>query len=126
MNLLLDTHILLWWLANDEKLPSRAGELLADPSQMIFVSAASLWETAIKIGAKKLKVDLDEFEQGIVHSGFQILPVTARHALATARLPRHHADPFDRMLIAQAQVEPLRLLTHDAVLTRYGESVMLV
>lgn len=126
MRLLLDTHILLWWLSDDPTLPPRAGELIADSRNPIFVSPMSLWEIAIKSQLGKLRADIDEVRTAALQSGFQPLPFTLDHAAAVARLPPHHRDPFDRGLLAQALVEPLRVLTHDETLAAYGEHVLLV
>lgn len=126
MRLLLDTHMLLWWLSDDPLLPSRGGTLIADRRNQVFVSPMSVWEIAIKSQLSKLKADVDEVQMAALRSGLQPLPFTLEHAAAVARLPQHHRDPFDRGLVAQAQVEPLTLLTHDEKLAVYGEHVMLV
>ena len=126
MRLLLDTHILLWWLTDDPLLPPRAAVLLADRHNQVFVSPMSVWEIVIKSQLSKLKADVDEVRTAVSHSGFQPLPFTLEHAAAVARLPQHHRDPFDRALLAQALLEPLNLLTHDESLDVYGEHVLLV
>ena len=126
MHLLLDTHIILWWLKDDPLLPLRAAELIADRRNQVFVSPLSLWEIAIKSRLSKLQADVEEVRTAALHSGFQPLPFTLQHAAAVARLPHHHRDPFDRALLAQAIVEPLYLLTHDESLAIYGERVLLV
>ena len=126
MRLLLDTHILLWWLADDPLLPARARALIADPSNAVFISPMSLWEVAIKARLGKMEASVDETRAAAMDGGFISLPFTADHAGEVARLPDHHRDPFDRALIAQARREPMRLLTHDAVVAAYGESVLLV
>ena len=126
MRLLLDTHILLWWLTDDPLLPPRAGVLIADRRNQVFVSPMSVWEVAIKSQLSRLEADVDEVRTAAVHSGFQPLPFTLEHAAAVARLPHHHRDPFDRGLVAQALFEPLPLLTHDEKLAAYGEHVLLV
>lgn len=126
MRLLLDTHILLWWLTDDPLLPRHAGLLLADRHNQVFVSPMSLWEIVIKSQLSKLKADVDEVRTASLLSGFQPLPFTLEHASAVARLPRHHRDPFDRALLAQALSEPLNLLTRDQSLAVYGEHVLLV
>ncbi|MEO6278357.1 type II toxin-antitoxin system VapC family toxin [Roseateles sp.] len=128
MNLLLDTHIALWAIADSPRLPARARELILAPGNAVWVSAASVWEIAIKhsLGRGDMPVSsaqaLSYFEQ----SGFHLLAVSGEHAAAVEALPAHHADPFDRMLAAQALTEPLRLLTHDATLARYSDTVILV
>lgn len=126
MRLLLDTHILLWWLTDDPLLPPRADVLIADRRNQVFVSPMNLWEIAIKSQLGKLKADVDEVREAALHSGFQPLPFTLDHAAAVARLPQHHRDPFDRSLLAQALVEPLSLLTHDEGLAVYGQHVLAV
>ena len=126
MRLLLDTHMLLWCLRNDAALSQQARALVVDPANEIFVSAISLWEIAIKAGAGKLSADVDEARSAALASGFAPLPFTWGHAAAVAKLPDHHRDPFDRALIAQAQSEPLRLLTHDQALAAYGDIVLLM
>ncbi|MGI0015992.1 MAG: type II toxin-antitoxin system VapC family toxin, partial [Nitrososphaera sp.] len=85
-----------------------------------------LWETAIKAGQKKVVVNLEDLEAALAQSGFQLLPIKARHARAVAQLPSHHRDPFDRMLVAQSFTEPLYLLTHDAELQQYSSELVIV
>lgn len=126
MKLLVDTHLLLWWFADDERLPAQARVALADDGNEVSVSVASVWEIALKADRGKLKVRLSDFLGEIHANQFEILPVEAAHVLASASLPQHHRDPFDRMLIAQAGSESLRLLTHDRNLLPYGEPVLLV
>ncbi len=126
MRLLLDTHILLWWLSDDPALPAQAKALIADPANAVFISPMSLWEIAIKARLGKLEADVDEVRAAATDNGFAPLPFTADHASEVARLPDHHRDPFDRALVAQARREPLRLLTHDEAVAAYGESVLLV
>lgn len=125
MRLLLDTHVLLWIVADSPKLTS-AGRATIESADEVYVSAASLWEVAIKVGNGKFPVDLAQLAAGIDASGFLELYVTAEHAAFVARLPPHHRDPFDRLLIAQAMTEPLVLLTADPVLLPYSDLVRLV
>ena len=115
--LLLDTHVFLWWRENSPRLSGRARSSVA-AADLVMVSAASAWEAAIKIGLGRLRLP-DTFESGVLDSGFERLPVGFAHAEETGRLPPHHRDPFDRMLIAQARVERLTLVTHDRRLERY-------
>ncbi len=119
MNLLLDTHVFLWWSSDDRRLTAPARAAIERDNAGVYVSAASAWEIAIKAARGKLKPrDLDvaaEIEAG----GFIELPLSARHAREAGRLPRHHADPFDRMLVAQTRVEGLTLVTHDPLLAHY-------
>lgn len=112
MNLLLDTHILLWWLADDPSLPAGAGDAIASADNTVVVSAASAWEIAIKTVAGRLEAPGD-LEDALQANEFDTLPITVAHALAAGVLPRHHSDPFDRMLIAQARVEHLVLVSAD-------------
>lgn len=126
MRLLLDTHILLRWLKDDPLLPVRAAVLIQDRRNQAFVSPISLWEIATKSQLGKLEADVDEVRAAALRGGIEALPFTLEHAVALARLPRHHRDPFDRALVAQARVEPLKLLTQDKGLSVYGEQVLLV
>ena len=126
MRLLLDTHILLWWLTDDPVLPARADALITDAANEVFVSPMSLWEIAIKSRLGKITADVDEVRNAALESGIDALPFTLEHAAEVARLPDHHRDPFDRALVAQARFEPLHLITHDAVVAAYGDSVLLV
>ena len=125
MNLLIDTHLLLWWLSGGTKLPRRAWGLMADASNQVFFSASSIWEVSIKAALGKIEADPNEMLVALQSGGFDELPVTARHASAVMRLPDHHRDPFDRMLVAQSMVESLALLTDDRVLSQYGAAVIL-
>lgn len=119
MNLLLDTHVYLWFVIQSPRLPKGIYHQI-ETTPVVYVSAASLWEMVIKIQLKKLAADPDELAAKIAQSGFQALPVSVAHTLALERLPLHHRDPFDRILLAQATVEHLRLLTCDAGLKPYG------
>lgn len=119
MRLLLDTHALLWALAAPSRLPPRIAKALRDPSNTVFVSAASAWEIAIKASLGKLSADVDEIVHAVVDVGFDELSVTLAHARRVRDLPSHHRDPFDRMLVAQALEEGLALVTHDGVLRAY-------
>ncbi len=112
MTLLLDTHVLLWWLADDHRLTPAMREAIADPSTRVAVSAVSAWEVAIKGALGKLAVP-DDLPDQIERHGFDALPVTVEDGLAAGGLPRHHEDPFDRMLIAQAVRRRFVLVTAD-------------
>lgn len=118
MRVLLDTHALLWWLADDAALGESARTVIADPGNELFVSAASAWEISIKRSLGKLDAP-DDLQQAVRAGGFETLDIGFVHALRAGALPRHHDDPFDRMLIAQAQLEKLTVLTHDANFARY-------
>jgi PIN domain nuclease of toxin-antitoxin system len=122
--ILLDTHLLLWAVAEPRKLPPAARSRINGAD--VFVSAASIWEVSIKTALGKLAADPAELLAEIEPAGFSLLPVTGEHAAAVSRLPAVHADPFDRMLVAQAKTEPLLLLTNDAILAGYGDCVELV
>jgi PIN domain nuclease of toxin-antitoxin system len=125
MNLLLDTQALLWWLGGNPRLGRRAHAVIADPGSAVWISAATAWEIAIKVGLGRL--DLGEppetcLPRELQRSGFRPLPVTVPHALAVHTLPHIHADPFDRMLIVQAVLEGLTLVSSDAVMAQYDVS----
>jgi PIN domain nuclease of toxin-antitoxin system len=110
--LLVDTHALLWWLADDPALPPAARDAIADPGNEALVSTASLWEIAIKRALGKLAAP-DDLPVAIIGGGFVWLPVGADHAWRVHELPVHHRDPFDRLLVAQAQIEKLAVVTGD-------------
>jgi len=119
VSLLLDTHVFLWWVGEPSRLPGEVTAAIADPGTLVYVSAASAWEISIKRGLKQLDLRDEEFLYGMRESGFTDLPVTAAHGLAAGSLPPHHRDPFDRMLIAQATTEGMRLVTHDRAIAAY-------
>lgn len=119
MNLLLDTNVLIWWLADDETLSGDARRAISNPNNLVLVSAASAWEIAIKTAAEKLNVP-DNLETELSSNGFRALPITLAHGEAAGRLPMHHRDPFDRILIAQAMIEGLTLVTRDRRMEPYG------
>jgi PIN domain nuclease of toxin-antitoxin system len=123
VRLLLDTHILLWWLANDPSLADKAETAIADPGSAVFVSAATAWEIAIKQALGKLDAPSD-LERQIEVNRFEPLSITIGHAYSAGTLPRHHDDPFDRMLVAQALAEGLTIVTRDPRLSPYGVSTL--
>jgi len=131
MRLLLDTHVVLWSIAAPAQLPARARTLIEDPDNDLFVSVVSLWEIAIKHALSHRRIGRmpvaahAAFDQ-IAAAGFELLDITARHALAVEQLQAVHGDPFDRMLIAQARAEPMRLLSADAKMSAYGDTVIRV
>ena len=125
MSILLDTQLFLWFLAESRRLTQDARRRVQDADQ-VFVSAATIWEVAVKIGLRKLDWRIADIVAGIGGSGFAELPVLAAHACRVVDLPMHHRDPFDRMLIAQARVERISLVTADALLGRYGDPVVVV
>lgn len=118
MKVLLDTHILLWWLADDEHLPARAAVTITDPDTEVVVSAASAWEISIKQASGRLDAP-DDLLDAVAANDFGTLAITVDHAMAAVRLPAHHADPFDRMLIAQAQIEGFTLVSVDKRFSDY-------
>lgn len=124
MNLLLDSHILLWWLSDSRRLNSAARKAVAN-SARVYVSAATVWEIAIKMALGKLEFS-GNIEEQLALNNLLPLPVTVPHTLAAGALPVHHSDPFDRMLIAQAKIESLTLMTHDARLRDYDIPVLVV
>jgi len=122
VRLLLDTHVFLWWRTNDRRLKAAARAAIAT-ADLVFVSAASAWEAALKVALGRLKIP-DTIEAGVEASGFDKLPITFAHAEAAARLPPHHLDPFDRLLVAQARIEGLTLVTHDRRLAPYEVDIL--
>lgn len=125
MNLLLDTHILLWWLADDKQLSSDARELIQSTEHAKFISTATLWEIRIKEMIGKLTINAD-LAATMLDLPFEHLPIMPEHALSLIELPNLHRDPFDRMLISQCLCEKLVLLTHDKRLADYPISCVLV
>ena len=125
MRMLLDTHIFLWYLAASRKLPKSVFNRI-EVADAVFISAASIWEASIKIRQGRLQASTHDLIAGIAASGFVELPITATHGALSAGLPEYHRDPFDRMLIAQAMAEPLRLLTADELLHQYSELVEVI
>lgn len=123
MRLLLDAHALLWWLADDPALAEEANAAIADPGSAVFVSAATAWEIAIKQTLGKLDAPSD-LERQIEVNRFEPLSITIGHAYSAGTLPRHHDDPFDRMLVAQAMAEHLTVVTRDARMDLYGVSTL--
>ena len=122
MRLLLDTHALLWWATDDAAL-SKRGRAQVGQSTEVLVSAASAWEMAIKVALGRLPSAMDliaNFEDSLHNRGFKILPITAAHGIRAGLLPGPHKDPFDRMLIAQAQAENLAIVSNDEIFDGYG------
>jgi PIN domain nuclease of toxin-antitoxin system len=128
VRLLVDTHVLLWALAEPQKLPRASRAKLEAVENEVLFSAASIWELAIKlqIGRLVLPIDLEEITEAAKLMGFAELAVSAAHAAGVRQLPLYHRDPFDRLLIAQAIHEPARLLTADAILSRYSNLVEVI
>jgi len=127
MRLLLDTHVWLWWLTEPGRLPARTAQALRDVERELLWSSASVWELAVKhaIGKLRLPGGPEQFVASrLAETGAMALPISHRHALAAAALPAHHRDPFDRLLVAQAQVDGLTLVTGDPQLTAYDVAVL--
>lgn len=124
MKCLLDTHILLWWIEDDPKLRADLRATIADPANEVVVSAATLWEAAIKRALGKLRFETPVLLAALDQGGLDVLPITADHALAAGDLPRHHDDPFDRVLVARAIARGLTLITRDSWLRAYPVAVI--
>ncbi|MCU0930597.1 MAG: type II toxin-antitoxin system VapC family toxin [Serpentinimonas sp.] len=126
MNLLLDTHVALWAITDHPKLSAPARALIEEPRNTVWVSAASVWEIAIKhaLGRGDMPVSAHDALGYFRASGYRMLAIEPEHAAAVSRLPAHHQDPFDRLLVAQALHEPMRLLTHDPVVALYSDTVI--
>jgi PIN domain nuclease of toxin-antitoxin system len=126
VNLLLDTQVALWAITDSERLTGRARQLIQEPASVIWVSVVSLWEIATKHGLGRGDMPVSS-QQALLYfkaAGYRILSLDAAHVLALQDLPAHHQDPFDRMLVAQALTEPMRLMTHDAMVARYSDTVI--
>ncbi|MDH5327670.1 MAG: type II toxin-antitoxin system VapC family toxin [Gammaproteobacteria bacterium] len=126
MQVLLDTSILLMWLRDDKKLPKKVTEIISDADNDIFVSAANVWEISRKKRDGAIDIDMDDLTGAIKKSGFEMLPLSAAHTAQVDLLPEYHDDLFDRLLLAQSAVEPMRLLTRNKVMKNYGGNVILV
>jgi PIN domain nuclease of toxin-antitoxin system len=120
---LLDTHVLLWWLSNPAQLSEAARQAIANPAHTIYVSAAAAWEIAIKQALGRLEIPSD-LPEALERGGLRSLTITLEHGLTVAKLPDHHQDPFDRMMIAQAQLESLVLITHDTRMHQYDVATL--
>ncbi|QHN02867.1 type II toxin-antitoxin system VapC family toxin [Granulicella sp. WH15] len=121
MNLLLDTHLLLWAAGEPDRLSAEAQQLIGNPANELFFSAASLWEVTIKSGSYRdyFQIDPTELRHGLLENGYRELSILGDHVLAAKTLPPIHRDPFDRILVAQATVEKIRLLTTDRTVAQY-------
>lgn len=126
MNLLLDTHVALWAITDSPKLTRIARELIQDTTTTVWVSSASVWEIAIKhaLGKGDMPVSSQEAVQYFKKSGYRFLSISVEHTVAVEGLAGHHQDPFDRILVAQALTEPMRLMTHDALVARYSDTII--
>ncbi|MEZ5494601.1 MAG: type II toxin-antitoxin system VapC family toxin [Pseudomonadales bacterium] len=128
MNVLLDTHIALWAITDSPRLTAVARELIAAESTVVWVSAASVWEITIKhaLGRGDMPVSGADAVRYFRESGYRLLAIAPEHAAAVEELPSHHQDPFDRLLVAQALLEPMRLLTNDPQVARYSDTILRV
>jgi len=126
LNILLDTHVALWAITDNENLSNKARELILAPRSTVWVSTVSLWEITIKhsLGRGDMPVSGRDALHYFNQAGYRVLSIEPEHALAVEELPSHHQDPFDRLLIAQALVEPMRLITHDAAVARYNDTII--
>ena len=126
MNVLLDTHVALWAITASPKLPHQARALIESPKSIVWVSVATVWEIAIKhsLGRGDMPVSSADAVRYFQASGYRLLSIEAEHVVAVEGLPPHHQDPFDRLLVAQALVEPMRLITHDPLVALYSDSIM--
>lgn len=121
MNLLFDTHTLIWFLEGDDNLSRKVKQYIENPEHIKFVSIATFWEIAIKVSLNKLvmRISIDDLKRIIWESSLEVLPITADHALFVSQLPFHHRDPFDRILVAQASIERMTIASKDEALQLY-------
>lgn len=124
MRILIDTHVLLWWLRDDRRLSASMKECIADPANDIYVSVASLWEIVVKIRVGKLDADVSEIMRDVDAQGFKILDISPEHFLTLQELPIHHRDPFDHLLIAQSMTEKFVFMSCDQFVHLYGVRVI--
>jgi len=122
--LLLDTHALIWALSGPRRLPDRVAKAVRDPENDVYVSAVGTWEIAIKSALGKIDADVAAVADGARAADFEELPVTVAHTVRLRTLPAHHRDPFDRLIVAQALVEQLTIVTHDPLIARYPVPVL--
>lgn len=124
MKILLDTHALLWWLADDDRLGPQARELIADPGNDVLVSTASLWEIVVKVRVGKLEAEIGEVSEATERGGCALLGIGPTHLMTLAGLPMHHRDPFDHLLIAQAITEGATFMSQDRNAPKYPVSIV--
>ncbi len=124
MKFLLDTHALLWWLSDDAALGAKARDIIADPANDILVSVVSLWEIVVKVRVGKLQADIKDISAAVETEGFELLGISPGHLLRLAKLPRHHKDPFDHLLIAQAVTEGATFVSEDQHISKYAVSLL--
>jgi PIN domain nuclease of toxin-antitoxin system len=128
VNVLLDTHVALWAIQDNPSLSAAAREIILSSANAVHVSTASVWEISIKfsLGRGDMPISGKQALAYFLEAGYRMLPIKPEHVIEVENLPAHHKDPFDRLLIAQAVIEPMRLMTHDALVARYGEMVVVV
>ena len=128
MNLLLDTQVALWAITDNPKLSQKARDLIQSPKTSVWVSVANVWEIPIKhaLGRGDMPVSSQDALRYFQESDYRLLPVEAEHVVAVEELPMHHQDQFDRILVAQALVEPMRLMTHDSLVALYSDTIIKV
>jgi PIN domain nuclease of toxin-antitoxin system len=128
LNILLDTHVALWAITDNKNLSDRARELILAPRSTVWISVVSLWEITIKhrLGRGDMPVSGRDALHYFKQAGYRILSIEPEHALEIEELPLHHQDPFDRLLIAQAVVEPMRLITHDGTVAGYNDTIIYI
>ena len=128
MNLLLDTHVVLWAITDDPRLSAEARKLILAPHSTVWVSAVSIWEIAIKhgLGRGDMPISGQDALRYFRQAGYRFLAIEPEHAAEVESLPNCHQDPFDRLLVAQALVEPMRLVTHDRTVARYSDTIIAV
>jgi PIN domain nuclease of toxin-antitoxin system len=128
LNLLLDTQVALWAITDNPKLSQKARDLIQSPKTSVWVSVANVWEIAIKhaLGRGDMPVSSQDALRYFQESDYRLLPVEAEHVVAVEELPMHHQDQFDRILVAQALVEPMRLMTHDSLVALYSDTIIKV
>jgi len=126
LNLLLDTHVALWAITDNPKLSQKARELILSPRTHVWVSAANIWEIGIKhaLGKGDMPISGQDAWRYFKEAGYRFLAIEAEHAIAVEDLPLHHHDPFDRILVAQALIEPMRLMTHDTLVALYSDTII--
>ena len=126
MKIILDTHTFIWFINGDKKLSARAKKEILRPSNTKFISIASIWEIAIKISLKKLKINypFKEILSQIEENGFEILPIDFEHTLLVSQLEFHHRDPFDRLIVAQSKLEDMKIVTRDKNFQKYNAKVI--
>lgn len=126
MDLLLDTHAIIWFITNDSRLPVPTKKIIENQSNTCFVSLATHWEMSIKhsLGRLELNESLERIFEIIEESGFEILPITSSHILEVSQIPFHHKDPFDRMILGQAKNEGMKIISKDSQFSNYSEDVI--